>query len=144
MTKILSLLVESGKSQKELCDFIEVPPSVFSDWKSGKSKSVKQYIDRIAEFFGCTVDYLLGASQGNEATLSPNELRLIRNYRALSDSSKKFTQKTIEATRYYEENQTMLVLIAARGGDPPGVVEISVSDAERLKRLPGKEQDGPI
>ena len=34
--------------------------SAMSDWKSGRSKSYIRHIDKIAEYLGVSVDYLLG------------------------------------------------------------------------------------
>jgi len=138
------LLLENGKDQKELCGYLGLAPSVFSDWKSGKSKSYKRYMDQIAEFFGCTVDYLLGSPQGGEAELSHEEINLLKDFRALSEASRKVARDTMKWALFYQENRTMLVPSAARGGAPPGFAEITVEEAERLKSLPGREQDGPI
>lgn len=62
LSRILVLLKESGKEQKDLTAAIGVYPSTVTDWKNGKSKSYKKYADAIADFFGVTVDYLLGKS----------------------------------------------------------------------------------
>lgn len=67
LNKITSLLKEQKRTQKELCTFLGLNQVAFSEWKSGKSKSYTKYLPQIAEFFGCSVDYLLGKEQKKEA-----------------------------------------------------------------------------
>lgn len=66
LDKITSLLKEQKRTQKELCTFLGLNQVAFSEWKSGKSKSYTKYLPQIAEFFGCSVDYLLGKEQKKE------------------------------------------------------------------------------
>ena len=61
------MLKEQKRTQKELCTFLGLNQVAFSEWKSGKSKSYTKYLPQIAEFFGCSVDYLLGKEQKKEA-----------------------------------------------------------------------------
>lgn len=60
LNKIIYLLKENGKKQKELTDFLSVSHNVFTEWKAGRNSSYKKYLPQIAEFFGVSVDYLLG------------------------------------------------------------------------------------
>jgi len=135
--RISELLREQGKEQKDLCDFLGVSPSVYSDWKSGKSKSVKQYIDRIADFLGCTPDYLLGA----EAAFSPAEIQLISEYRLLSDEGKEVVRYVTGAAKALEKKDTILVFSSSRDGGAPGYIEITREEANRLLNLPGEEEE---
>lgn len=66
MTIILHLLNEHKKKQSELCEYLGISQQRFTDWKSGRVKSYSKYLDRIAEFFGVSVDYLLGRSEKKE------------------------------------------------------------------------------
>ena len=38
---------------------IGLAPTVFSDWKSGKSKPKADKLKRIADYFGVTIEYFL-------------------------------------------------------------------------------------
>ena len=40
--------------------YLNLKKSTFSNWKKGVNKSYLKYIPNIAEYFGVTVDYLLG------------------------------------------------------------------------------------
>lgn len=48
--KIINLLEQKNKTQKELMDYLKLEKSVFTTWKNGKSKSYKKYLPQIAVF----------------------------------------------------------------------------------------------
>ncbi len=58
--KIITLLKEKGVKQKDLTDYLLVSHNVFTEWKAGRNTSYMKYLPKIAEFFGVSVDYLLG------------------------------------------------------------------------------------
>lgn len=58
--KIIQLLTDRNVEQQALASYIGVKKQTITDWKSGKTESYKKYIDKIAEFFGVSTDYLLG------------------------------------------------------------------------------------
>ena len=59
LDKILSLLTEKGIQQKTFAENIGVTKHTITDWKNGRSKSYMKYIDKIADFFDVSADYLL-------------------------------------------------------------------------------------
>lgn len=63
INKILELLESNNRSQKELTDYLGIEKSIFSAWKSGKSQSYKKYIDKIAQYFDVSTDFLTGKSK---------------------------------------------------------------------------------
>lgn len=88
VARILFLVKEKGKSQKELADYIGVSQQVVTDWKSGKSESYKKYLPKIASFFEISIDELAGNEKkpaiGDDDELSEDEIKLIEQYRAAS------------------------------------------------------------
>lgn len=70
---ILELLQMQNKQQKELTKFLQIGDSSISEWKKGKTKSYLKYIDKIAQFFGVSVDYLLGLSSDSTASEEEKE-----------------------------------------------------------------------
>ena len=137
MARISALLGEQGKNQADLCFFLGISPSVYSEWKSGKSKSFRQYIDRIAYFLGCTPDYLLGS----EVAFNPTEIQLVFDFRSMSTEGKEFVQYAVGAAKALEKKETVLVYSASRDGGAPGYVEITREEADRLLSLPGEEEE---
>ena len=63
--RIISLLKQNGKKQKELTNFLSVSHNVFTEWKAGRNSSYMKHLPKIAEFFGVSVDYLLGKETPN-------------------------------------------------------------------------------
>ena len=62
LSRILSLLDEQGISDKQFTQDISITRNAVTNWKKGTTKSYMNYIPQIAEYFGVTVDYLLGKS----------------------------------------------------------------------------------
>ena len=58
--KIIQLLKENNKKQIELTDYLGISKNAFTNWKIGDNSSYMKYLPQIAEFFGVSVDYLLG------------------------------------------------------------------------------------
>lgn len=58
--KINTLLAETDKSQKELAEYLGVVPNIISYYCNGKRIPDIQKLMKIADFFGVSVDYLLG------------------------------------------------------------------------------------
>ena len=58
--RILELLHERGITQKQLAEAIKVSTGNISDWKAGKAKPSIEVLSRIAEYFGVSIDYLVG------------------------------------------------------------------------------------
>ena len=60
LDRISMLLKEQDKKQKDLCNYLGISKNVFTDWKGGRNKSYRSYLPAIANYFGVSVDYLLG------------------------------------------------------------------------------------
>lgn len=57
--KICELQDQRGESNYRLAKILGVSQSSVANWREGKSKPMKIYIEKLAEHFGCTVDDLL-------------------------------------------------------------------------------------
>ena len=85
---ILELLNREQREQRELADALGLHPQTITDWKNGKSKSYNSHLPKIAEFFGVSIDYLLGADtikvvdeERNIIVLDDDTLEIIRSLR---------------------------------------------------------------
>ena len=65
LNNIICLLKSSGKKQKELTSYLSLSHNVFTEWKAGRNNSYKKHLPEIAEFFGVSIDYLLGKEISN-------------------------------------------------------------------------------
>lgn len=58
--RISDLLPEKKISQKQFMADLKLSTATFSEWKAGRVKSYKKYIEEIADYLSVSVDYLLG------------------------------------------------------------------------------------
>ncbi len=68
--------------------------STFSDWKSGRSEPKKEKLQKIADYFGVTLRYLMTGSSGNSVT--EKELFIILAYRNASESIQEAVRKLLD------------------------------------------------
>ena len=86
LEKIIHLLANQNKKQKDLTDYLGVTKNTFTNWKLGVSYSYKKHIDKIAEFLGVSTDYLLGVETEQKNPLpGANEERIKEIYNMTSD-----------------------------------------------------------
>lgn len=99
MIRLYDLRSESELSQREIARQLHISQSTYHNWESGKTQpSIAQLID-LAEFFGVSVDYLIGNSDDcgiitysenhNEKIIKRDEYELLRLYRSLPEAARK-------------------------------------------------------
>lgn len=81
--RITTLLTERKIEQKVLADYLNVKPTVISDWKAGRNSSYLKYIDKIADFLSVSTDYLLGKDEIKKRP-THKDVELIEEARAKS------------------------------------------------------------
>lgn len=76
LEKIVYILKQSNKTQKDLTDYLGVQKTAFTQWKLGKNTSYLKHISKIAEYLNVSADYLLGNSdiKNKPATVNGDEL----------------------------------------------------------------------
>ena len=98
LKRILELIGSKHGSSQELVRAIDATKNAVTEWKSGRSKSYRQYLPQIAAYYGVSLDWLTGLSdiknppavsdEGklNEelvnllCQLNPEELKLVDSY----------------------------------------------------------------
>lgn len=60
--RIRDLREEHDKKQIELANYLEIKQSTYSDYESGKINIPIDMLIKIADFYGVTLDYLVGRS----------------------------------------------------------------------------------
>ena len=91
LSRIIELLKERKISKKEFCEFLNVAPSNFGNWVSGRNTSFMKYIHAIASFFNVSIDYLLGkenasleADKTNIVDIGQNNVYMIPVFESVS------------------------------------------------------------
>lgn len=61
--RIFALLDRQGKRQSDLARFLQVRPTTVSEWVHGKREPSGVHYERIADFFGVSLDYLIAGRE---------------------------------------------------------------------------------
>ena len=91
LSRITDLLIQQGKSQRQLTESLGLNKGQYSAWKSGQTTSYQKHISEIAGFFGVSASYLLNGDEG----LTTEENELIRMYRNLDETKRKRLLQTV-------------------------------------------------
>lgn len=71
--RILALIKERGLTPYRVAKEAGLPQSVFSEWKRSPSSRIHSTnLVRIADYLGCSVDYLLGRTEDPELHQAPS------------------------------------------------------------------------
>lgn len=114
LDKILSLLTEKGIQQKTFAENIGVTKHTITDWKNGRSKSYMKYIDKIADFFDVSADYLLEKTD-DKSPLPKEAINIFDNVDMNAFSRQLYEQLTKEERKKVQEY--ILFLISQRQKD---------------------------
>lgn len=68
MNRILECMGPTHGAGKALADYLHISPNVITNWKNGSNRSYRKYIKQIADYFGVSVDYLLGYEEKENPT----------------------------------------------------------------------------
>ena len=111
LDKILSLLTEKKKKKKTFAENIGVTKHTITDWKNGRSKSYMKYIDKIADFFDVSADYLLEKTD-DKSPLPKEAINIFDNVDMNAFSRQLYEQLTKEERKKVQEY--ILFLISQR------------------------------
>ena len=94
----LTILMESRgySSNNSLSADLGVPAGTISRWKTGDRAPDLEYVIRLAEFFGVSIDWLLGFEQDRYSSL-PQESQNLLNLYALASEDDRAVIKTVLA-----------------------------------------------
>ena len=102
---ILNLAKKKKTTNQQLCKILETNPNKIYDWKIGKSKPSAEDVSKLADYFGCSVDYLLGRAV-SPSELSPEALELASRWDKLDDDGKALVRaELVHAERGKQHDQ---------------------------------------
>jgi transcriptional regulator with XRE-family HTH domain len=67
----VQLLDRTGKKASDVAKATGIPSSTFSDWKKGKSSPKAEKLQKIADYFGVSVDYLMTGKEELDEKKNP-------------------------------------------------------------------------
>ncbi|MCB6992396.1 helix-turn-helix domain containing protein [bacterium 210820-DFI.6.37] len=94
--RIVRLLKQQNRQDKELCDFINVSQSTFVNWKKRNTDPKSKYLPDIAEFLGVSEKYLLTGEEITETEAMAEKLHKDPNLRMLFDAADGATPEDLE------------------------------------------------
>ena len=115
---------EKGISDYQVAKDVGIPRSTFSDWKKGKYVPKNEKLQKIADYFDVSLQYLTTGENAEKE----------------SSSGKKyyFDDATAEKAQELFENSDLRILFDAAKGSKPEDLQMA---ADLLKRLKGEEVD---
>ena len=100
--RLKELRVEKGLKQSEVAMAVGISTAVYGYYERGINKPDPDMLVKLADFFGCSIDYLVGREDEDGAImiygnqLSKDENQLIDKLRALPEIKKKIAYKYID------------------------------------------------
>ena len=101
-TRIETLCNEKGIRPGRLCTALELSRSLMTDLKMGRKKTVNaQTAQKIADFFGVSVAYLLGQSEerSNQDVLDKVDVAFYGEFKELNDEEKETVRDMVRLMR---------------------------------------------
>lgn len=98
--KLSILLEEKNITQRELAEKINVTEVTISRYLSGERSPRIEIVSKIAEFFGVSIDFLLGKEE--TASIDTNDEKLMafwEEYKDLEDADKNILHATLMAIK---------------------------------------------
>lgn len=109
-SRIKTLRTERGWIQKDLAERLNVSKQVISAYENGQRRPDLDTLQRMAEIFGVTSDYLLGQSISQDSSGEDLEVLFPEGVRVLRRASKKLTpeqkQKMANLMEWFLQQET--------------------------------------
>lgn len=107
--KILELMKNKGINAAKLTTECGLNHSALTEWKKGKAKPSIDALSKIAQYFGVSVDYLLGIEKPNTAQPTITGISIARGgeikHYTLSEERMKYLQDLIETLEKDEKKK---------------------------------------
>lgn len=100
LANLKNLRNAQGLSQRALADFVQVSQQSINQYENRNTEPNIAVLSRIADYFGVSIDYLVGhdpsADDHIPTHLTEDELRLVLNYRQLSNDQQRSTSLLVQ------------------------------------------------
>lgn len=103
--RIQKLLSDRNIEQQEFANAIGVRKQAISEWKKGVTKSYTKYIDKIADYFNVSTDYLLGKTDIMTSPSAEQQDDFTKLVNGLSFEEKEKVKEYIEFLRHMEHKR---------------------------------------
>lgn len=95
--RLKSLRKEAGLTQKNISDHFNIKQPTYAQWEQGRRQPSKDTLEKLAQFFNVSTDYLLGNSElkNPEDQLSNVELLFRKTSKNMTPEQKETFQKEL-------------------------------------------------
>lgn len=94
-TRLRQLRQEKGITQKELSEAIHLSPQAVS-YVEQKGSMTTPTLEALADYFGCSTDYILCREPRQGALLTAEEMMLVEQYRRADDYQKRILRAVLQ------------------------------------------------
>lgn len=143
----IRLCNQKGIAPTVVCAEIGLSNAAFSSWTES-SVPRKATLMKLADYFGVTVDYLLGNEQpaapvaSPAIALSPDELRVIQRYRSVSPDVQAVVRKILDIPNGDEELIPVYHAAHSKDGtEEDRIIYRTREEVERLQNAPESDLD---
>lgn len=105
MTRLKELRLAAGYSQQALANKLQVVRSTIAMWETGGSNPDNVMLQKIADTFNVSVDYLLGREEQKKDPAAEYSDEVKKIYEILSQLNQENQEKLLELATMYVENQ---------------------------------------
>ncbi len=95
MLNIKAVRKEKGRTQAEVADYLKISRPAFTNIENGRSDPDTATLMKLADFFDCSVDLLLGRAKKPGAALTPTEVDLVKCFRSLNEQGQEYIRQTM-------------------------------------------------
>lgn len=91
LERIFNLLSEKGVTNRNLAEYLDIPPTVISDWKRGSTSYLK-YVAELSDYFGVSADFILCRTPVRRGTKWDE---LIKQYQLCDDAKQSLVNRLL-------------------------------------------------
>lgn len=97
--RIKQLRIERELLQKDVAAMLSVNRTTYGKYETGDAVPPLDNLIKLADYYGVSLDYLVGRPEGKEAKTTPRlshaERQLVENFRQLSPQGQEYIQQTM-------------------------------------------------
>jgi len=141
MNRFRKLRLDNNYSQTQLAKKLKVHQTAISQWELGKSFPDILTMQKLADIYDVSIDYILGRenSRNGHVALPEDEERLLQNYRSLGTEEKNTVQDFIENKK---QKPRMYEVSAAASGGGSVTKQLSEEEVEAIRNLIKEMKNG--
>lgn len=100
MFRIKELRIEKGLSMRQTALELGIPYTTYISYEKEDREPNSETLIKLADYFGCSVDYLIGRSNKNNIDKSQIDNIQYAAYEALDNESEEFQQDILDYINY--------------------------------------------